>query len=148
MKALVRFLLFALVAVWLALPTMGTDGGEGAGGTGVWILPRPTFLASASGSGGFGAVRGSTSIPANAPLTLKACAELGLFTATLIDPSSGVSTLLPCNGLDVILSSDLLRTLRETCGSAHVVIADGTQLGYVIQIAFDPASGAGVVKVY
>ncbi|MBX3463388.1 MAG: hypothetical protein KF830_09465 [Planctomycetes bacterium] len=148
MKALLRFLLFALVAAWFALPSMGTDGGEGAGGTGVWILPRPTFLASASGCGGSGAVRGSTSIPADAPLTLKACDELGLFTATLVDPLSGASTLLPCNGFQVALSSDLLRTLRETCGSAHVVIADGTQLGYLIQITFDSASGAGVVKVF
>jgi hypothetical protein len=46
MNTLLRFVLALALGVWLAMPSLGSEGGENAGGTGVWILPRATFMAS------------------------------------------------------------------------------------------------------
>ena len=46
MMSLLRPLVAIALAVWLALPLVGNEGGDNASGTGIWILPRATFLAS------------------------------------------------------------------------------------------------------
>jgi hypothetical protein len=150
MKVLVRLFLLVGVTVWLALPGIGSDGGESAGGTGVWILPRPTFLASGSPSVTTGCEpRGTMAITSpDAPLVLKTGDELGAFSATLIDPWSGVPVSLPTNGREVVVPTNLLRALREAAASADIVVNDSQQLGYVMRVVFDPATGSGLIKVY
>ena len=49
MTPLSRILLALALAVWVAVPGVGSDGGENAGGTGVWILPRAASICAFSG---------------------------------------------------------------------------------------------------
>lgn len=151
MKAHLRFLLPAVFAAWLALPGIGSDGGENAGGTGVWILPRPTFLAS--GAPEITAAtpdRGALAVPTviSGPISVAAASELGSFTATLTDPISGVATSLPTNGREFTLTSAMLMGLKSSGAGAHIVVSDSQQLGYVLRVSFDPATGSGSIKVY
>jgi hypothetical protein len=150
MKAILRLMLPVALASWLALPGIGGDGGENAGGTGVWILPRPTFMASGSPCiTGATQARGATTVAnVNEAFALTAAEELGAFTATLIDPVSGVPMALPTSGRSIVLGASLLRDLQQAGVAASIVIADSQQLGYVMRLTFDAATGVGTIHVF
>lgn len=139
-------LLSLLLAGLLALPVVGGEGGESAGGTGVWILPRCTYLASGSISGPVRESRSISSTPASMAMTVSN--EIGSFTATLVDSLGGSPIALPTNGNTIVLSEELLRALREAGASAQIVVSDSQLQGYVIQLTFDSSSGPGRLDVY
>lgn len=138
MKSTQRLLPALVAAALLSLPGISSEGGEGAGGTGVWILPSPKYV---------GAV--SLSVPvsgAPAPATpwtndLKLAADVGVstFTAVLIDDLSGSPMDLPVEGREVLLKQVVLEDLVASgVGVAHIVVVDTNQIGYVVRIAIDP----------
>jgi hypothetical protein len=147
MKALHRLVLLVALATWMALPGVGSDGGDNGGGGGVWILPRPQYLCSGTPAD---APHGSASLTnLNNGMTLSADSTMGQPCATVIDPVSGVVVSLQTNGRDVTLPGNLLKNLRDSgCASVNIVIADSTQLGYVITVTFDAATGGASLKTY
>jgi hypothetical protein len=148
MKLLLRLMLPLAVATWLALPGIGSDGGDNAGGTGVWILPRPTFLASGSVDS-VGQERGSISIAScSGGFALATGIELGDFTATFIDPISGVPIALPTCGRQVLLDAALLSALKQTGVQGRIVVSDSQHLGYVMNVTMDGVTGACTVRIY
>jgi hypothetical protein len=152
MKALRRLTLFAALALCLALPGIGSDGegGENAGGTGVWILPRANFLAAGELECRSEAPRATMSFAsANTNVAITTSTELGDFSAVLVDPISGIPVSLTKSGSDVLVPAELLKQLCEVgCQVADIVITDAQQLGYVIAIEFDQATGQVSMKAY
>ena len=150
MKALARLTLVAVFSAWLALPGVGSDGGENAGGTGVWILPRANFLASIPCTTATAEVRAACAIPSVAQsITVTTSSDLGVIVATLVDPVTGVPMPLATSGHDVVIPGSMLQNLRVAgCGSATIVIADDNHLGYVIEMSIDLAAGAATLKLF
>ena len=144
MNVTTRLVSALLVAAMLALPGVGSDGGENAGGTGVWILPRASFLSAAPvGQVPLPVPTSDFVSPVSVDLALTTASEMGSFTATLIDQISGAPLLLPTNGRNVILTRGTLQGLLAAGTTvAHVLIADANQLGYVVGLSIDPATGA------
>lgn len=133
MKSLLRPLVALALAVWLAIPLVGNDGGDNAGGTGIWILPRATFLASGMGTG---APRATRELLANSQdVLMEVSSDCGACTATFVDEISGQPITLSASGGLVRLPYTVLQSLAGGVGpKAHVVIADSNQLGYVVAI--------------
>ncbi|MBL8727002.1 MAG: hypothetical protein JNM25_01135 [Planctomycetes bacterium] len=149
MKLLLRLVLPLAVAALVALPGIGSDGGDNAGGTGVWILPRPTFLASGALESMAPAVHGVLNIAScGSGVALAAGAEMGDFVATLIDPISGMPIALPTNGRQILLSASLLADLKLAAVEARIVVSDSQHLGYVLGLALDSTTGACTVRIF
>lgn len=151
MSALLRFLAAALLVSWLTSPTRGGEGGENAGGTGVWILPRCTALAPSPGMGGqTGAPQCTYTMSSlNAGLSLVASIECGTVVATLIDPGSGTPMALPASGRSALLSRTTIDGLRVAgVVSANIVMMDAARQGYVIYATFDYAANTATLAVY
>lgn len=151
MKTLSRLSLLIAFAVWLALPTVGNDGGDNAGGTGVWILPRSTFLASGAPMiDPATAARESIQVASGltSSVTLTASSEMGTMTATMMESTTGTPVALPTNGRNITLSADLLRGIREAGASAKIVVLDGLLQGYVLEVTFASPTSAGEIRIY
>jgi hypothetical protein len=147
MKSLSRILLALALAVWVALPGVGSDGGENAGGTGVWILPRACWLNSGLG---MGAPRDSRVLqaPLTADCAMMMSVEVGNAVATFVDTLSGVPVSLPVSGSLVRLPVSLLHALSQSPQpTANVLITDAAQVGYVIHISIDPQTGNATIRV-
>lgn len=129
----VRALLALLLAAWFTLPSTGDDGGENAGGTGVWILPRSTYLAASVCADG--APREAKTFTLAGDIVLALSSEVGEATATWIDEVAGVAVSLPVSGGQVRVPAALLQALGNApLRQATVVIADASHAGYVIEI--------------
>lgn len=145
MNVTLRLASALLVAAILALPGVGNDGGENAGGTGVWILPRASFLSS---PGSIVGVQGAVVDPLvrtslQTEVALMTAIEMTSFTATLIDGVSGAPMALPTNGRNVVVPSCVLQGLSDAgTTEAHVVVVDANQLGYVLRLAIDSSSAS------
>jgi hypothetical protein len=133
MKSLLRPLVALAVAVWLALPLVGNDGGNNAGGTGIWILPRATFLASGMSQS---TPRATKDLLANGQdVVMEVSSECGECSATFVDELSGQPVALQTSGGLVRLPAALLQSLACAAGTkAHIVITDANQLGYLLTI--------------
>lgn len=133
MKSLLRPLVAIALAVWLALPLFGSEGGNNAGGTGIWILPRATFLASGMSQS---APRATKDLLANGQdVVMEVSSECGACSATFVDELSGQPVALQANGGLVRLPASLLQSLAGAAGTkAHIVITDANQLGYLLTI--------------
>ncbi len=144
MVATLRFLLALAIAALLAMPIVSGDGGENGGGTGIWILPRATFLAG-----------GCSSTPVDqkavpslaADLVMQVSTECGSCTASLVDDVSGVPVSLTVVGNRVRLPASLLQALGASAAKASLVILDAQGYGYSMSVSVSPASGV-LVKVY
>jgi hypothetical protein len=133
MKSLLRPLVALAVAVWLALPLVGNEGGNNAGGTGIWILPRATFLASGMSQS---TPRATKDLLANGQdVVMEVSTECGACSATFVDELSGQPVALQASGGLVRLPASLLQSLAGAAGTkAHIVITDANQLGYLLTI--------------
>lgn len=130
----VRALLALLLAAWFTLPSTGDDGGENAGGTGVWILPRSTFLAATACTGG-GVPREAKTFTLASDIVLALSSEVGEATATWIDEIAGVAVSLPISGGQVRVPATLLQALGNApLRQATIVIADASHAGYVLEV--------------
>lgn len=150
---LMRVLLAALLTLAVVLPVFGGegDGGENAGGTGVWILPRSTVLTSSSSQVGPGC---TPRVPPLALSTLASDAKLrvsnecGQVAASLF-AGLAMPVALPVLGQVVTLPAATLRSLVEArVTEATLVLVDASGKGYVMRLVLDLASGTGQLLVY
>lgn len=132
MTSLLRLLAALALAICLALPGVGDDGGENGGGTGVWVLPRATYLTPPCG----GAPRASLLAHSiHQDCVMQVSEEVGAATASFVDNLSGVPCALPVVGTSVRIPAALLQSLAGlSLPTATVLIADAAQIGYVIHI--------------
>jgi hypothetical protein len=147
MHTLNRFLVGIALLVWLAIPAIGNGGGgENAGGTGVWILPRAMPLCAGVGTAEIRETKLVTSLIQD--LVMSVSAECGAAAATFVDEMSAVPTALPVSGSLVCIPRNLLQAM-VTAGSprATIVVADANQIGYVIELTLVPATGAISITV-
>ncbi len=132
MKSLTRVLVAVALAIWLALPGVGGDGGENGGGTGVWVLPRAQFLTQQLGA----VPRASLSQHNLAQdVFMQLSPEIGVAMATFVDSATGVPVALPVNGTIVRLPANLLQAMAAAhVSTASILITDAVQVGYLITI--------------
>lgn len=143
MNLLTRCLLALVLAIGLALPVVGGEGGENGGGTGIWILPRASFLSTSTM-----APRDSRTVGLAADVVLRVSNEVGLCAATSVDSLTGLSVALPVSGNDVTIPAALLQSIASLPNkTSNVVIADASQVGYLLRITVTPA-GAALIQVY
>jgi len=149
-----RFLACLLLALAIALRLLGGEGegGENAGGTGVWILPRSERIGS-----------GSPAIDPNSQLRvsplqlsaldhdigLRVSPECGEVVATLFAEPFGEPVPLQVQGNLVLIPSSLLSNLVNAgVAESIVVILDAYGNGYRLRLVLDFATGSGRVLVY
>lgn len=144
MKLLVRSLIACLLALWISAPTTGGEGGENAGGTGVWILPTCGFL----GGPGPGVGQSFAVSDPSKGVRFVVSEECGAVTALAVEPLSGISTPLSVNGRDVTLPASLLQAY--VAGGVHlvrVVITDAAHCGYRIDLVLPSAGSPGSLTI-
>jgi hypothetical protein len=147
MHTIHRLLAGIALLLWLALPVVSSDGGENAGGTGVWILPRAVQLVANPTSGPPRESHLCNNLSQD--LVMVASNECGNVVATLVDEVSGVSTALSVSGTVVRCPGHLLQTLVSTgVRKAHIVISDSSQTGYVIQLVMNTVDAGVSLLVY
>lgn len=135
MQVLSRILLSILIAIAIAMPGIGGEGGENAGGTGVWILPRSSCLSSVVAPISSGAPTRLLSDFAH-DFVLRAGDDCGLVVATATNPATATSFPLVVSGRDVILTTHLFDMLRASgVSNLTIVIADAQNMGYVITVS-------------
>lgn len=125
-----RFLFALILAILLALPSISGDGGENGGGTGVWVLPRATFLAS-----GVVEPRAVQQVTPGQDLILEMSSEVGMATAVFVDDLSQVPISLPVNGLNVRMPAAVMQSfLGCSAQTATIMISDASHMGYLIRV--------------
>jgi hypothetical protein len=143
MATMLRVLVAAALALALALPAVGDEGGENTGGMGVWVLPRWSFVAAVPGP-----VRDCRQAhPIGADCVMQISSECGPAAATLVDELSGLPVSLPVSGSLVRIPATLLQALAQSSAPATVVVADSEQRGYVMTITFG-APGTATISVH
>jgi hypothetical protein len=154
MNTTLRVLAAALLALWFAIPGVSGDGegGENAGGTGVWILPRCESISSGTWQ------IGQQSQPRVAPFAipslnqnvkLRVSNECGATSATLFDGENGTPITLGVVGQYVELPSSLLRGLHAAgVAESQIIVADANGRGYLIELRIDIAAATAEVRVY
>lgn len=152
MNTTLRILAAALLALWLAIPGISGegDGGENAGGTGVWILPRSEFLSSGSGMQGRQPRISPIAIPnLLQDVKLRVSGDTGQCTGTLFDGVSNIPVDLPVLGQCVVLPASLMRGLfAARVPSCDMVIVDAARRGYLLSLVFDYATGGAQILVF
>lgn len=149
-----RVLAAALLALWLALPGRSGegDGGENAGGTGVWILPRCETINSGSGNGiGIGQPRVAPfAIPDFAhDLHLKLSNDCGPASALLFDGSAGLEIELPIVGQTLTVPASVLQSLFSArVAVSDIVVLDASHKGYLMRLRLDLLTARGDLSVY
>lgn len=142
MKLLTRALLLLLLGLSGVLTLFGEDGGEGAGGTGIWILPSCRNFASGTEligrlPPGVGAEpRASFRVDdLTSDVVMRVAPEVGPAVAMLLEACAGEPVVLPVNGSLVRLPQGLLRTLVEgRVDGARILILDGDGRGYAVSV--------------
>lgn len=148
MKHLLRILTVALAAAWLATPGVSGEGegGENAGGTGVWILPGPCALGGGPALGA-SAVRQVPTLANDVTMTVSA--QLGSVVATACEAGSGTVIPLSVSGRDVTFRGSTMRAFRDAnVQVVEIVICDSSQQGYRIRFRIHPNGQSGVLTVY
>lgn len=152
MNTTLRILAAALLALWLAIPGISGegDGGENAGGTGVWILPRSEFLSSGSGMQGRQPRTSPIAIPnLQLDVKLRVSSETGQCSGTLFDGLSNTPVDLPVIGQSVILPASLMQALfAARVPACDIVIVDAAHRGYLMTLTFDYGTGGAQILVY
>lgn len=153
MKTAFRILAAALLALWLAIPGISGDGegGENAGGTGVWILPRCSSLTSNTPSNGL-LVSQVPPIALGAMTTearFRVSNECGATVASLFDGASGTPIALPVVGQYVVLPVSVMQgLLTARIAESDIVIIDAAHRGYLLHLSIDLVTGLGRISIY
>lgn len=144
MNFLTRVLAALALAIGLALPVLGGEGGETGGGTGVWVLPAGRYLSV----GPFGAPRETRAFGITQDIVMQASSQSGVVSATFVDNLTGLPVSLPTLGAQVRISHSLLLSLSESSSpSGMIMIVDAQQLGYVMRLTINP-QGQAIVEVF
>ena len=144
MTSQLRVLIAFVIALIVALPIVSSDGGEGGGGTGIWILPRATFLGAGLATS---PVDHKSLATLNNDLVMQVSAECGACAATSIDEVSGMPVSLPVLGSRIRLPATLLQALAATGAKANIVIMDSSGLGYSLSVTASSTNGL-LVNLY
>ncbi len=147
MTYLLRVALVSLLALWLASPTTGSEGGENGGGTGVWILPACVPMPETTLTGTQFRASHVVASVAN-DVVLRTSNEMGATVATFTDELSGTPVALTVVGHNVRCPRAALEALANSpLPSATIVCTDADQRGYVILVRVDPATGKVTFRV-
>ena len=142
-KPLLRLLLVALTALWIAAPTTGTEGGENAGGTGVWILPACAGISKPAQP----ATRQLTNLGRD--LTMRVQSTMGSVVATACDPASGLIVPLQVSGRNVSLPSSVICGFRDAAVKrVELLIVDSRMNGYKIRMMISQNGDSATLDVY
>lgn len=135
MQTLARFLLASLLALAIAMPGIGGEGGENAGGTGVWILPHSRSLSGPMAPLTAGTLSRQVS-DFSRDFTMTASEDCGELVAVATVVGTGQNLPLAVTGHDVRLSSQQLTSLRNAnVTGLTIVISDSQNVGYVISVS-------------
>ncbi len=119
MKSLLRLLAALALAIWVAVPVVGSDGGDNAGGTGIWILPRATCLASGMEVTPPRAAKVLTTF--NHDVVMQVSSECGAVVATFVDDLSGQPVSLATFSGQVRIPASLLQAMAgSSCPKAPI----------------------------
>lgn len=140
---LLRIVLAVFLAALLAVPTTGNEGGENGGGTGVWILPRSSFLAEIDT--GCQAFRSEFTAGSLSDLQFKVDALMGQPTATFVSDVDGSTYGLTVVGSIVRCPKELLQVGVGARGT--ILITDSSGRGYVLLLSVDEATGLVTIRV-
>ena len=144
MNLLFRILAALALAIALALPAVGGEGGETGGGTGVWVLPGARYLSI----GPLGAVRESRSFGITQDIVMQISSQGGIASATFVDDLTMLPVSLPMSGMQVRIPSSLLQALSESSSpTGTIMIVDAQQFGYLMRLTVSSA-GQATVDVY
>lgn len=144
-----RALLALLFAAWLAMPSLGDEGGENASGGGVWILPCAAVVdETALQSGAVGPQRCQlASHSVGQELRMQVASNLGMVSAVLASPLSSDPLPLQVDGSIVVVSRSLLQALAAGKTAAHILIVDAQQSGYIIDLSIDATGTTATLNV-
>lgn len=146
MKLAVRVLVVLLAALWLAAPSVGGEGGDNAGGTGVWVLPEASGLGG-PGSSGPNCSREISNLEKDLKLTV--ANNVGSFVATVCEVGSGVVMPLATSGRDVLLPAATMVAFRNAnVAEVEIVIADESLVGYRIRLTIEQNGESGTLTIY
>lgn len=143
-----RALLAMLFAAWLAMPSVGDEGGENASGGGVWILPCAAIVDESALAGGGSPRAQLTGHAVGEELRMQVASNMGCASAVLVSSLSSDPVPVQVCGSVVKLSKQLLQTLAVGRVPAQLVIVDANQRGYVIDLGFDAAGSEVSLKVH
>lgn len=148
MTMLLRAVLAVLLTAWISLPATGSEGGGNAGGTGVWILPRATYLCSSQLP--TTAPKSQFSVPTlQQDLSLQLDDGMGMAVATLVDDVAGAVVPLQVTGNLAVVPAALLQGLGSApTPTATVMISDAAHLGYLIRLTVNASTNTCVVAIY
>lgn len=150
MTSMLRNLLALLVALWLAVPTTGTEGvgGENGGGTGVWILPACAGLTSSMIDPSAEPRSTFETDDMDRDLLLRTSVQMGVASATFVDEVTGTPIALDVSGHIVTVPSELLQAIAQTSERAgSLIVSDASLRGYLITIEVTSSGKIGV-RVY
>jgi hypothetical protein len=140
-----RGLLLVGLILGLTLRGISGEGGDNAGGTGIWILPQAGSLTQ----GPPGAPRAVLNLASlNQDVNLSVSVQCGMVSASFVDGLSQAPVSLPVTGSVVRLHASLLQAMAAA-GSTHasIVIVDAAQVGYRIEVVVDCALRTAIIKV-
>lgn len=150
---LLRSLSLMLAGLLLVLPVIGHDdrGGGGGGESGVWILPRSSYIGN---NGGAGII--STPPRATRPhsdlsrdLQMEMSSEMQSPVAVLMDPQTNVSVQLPVDGKVVTVPGVMLQTyVAAGLTQVYGTLVDGQGRGYVLRVTFDLSQRSAAISIY
>lgn len=145
MNAIPRLLLLVGLILWVALPGVSGDGGDNAGGTGIWILPQAGSL----GTGVGGPPRAALAVPTlSQDITMKVSAECGHCTAVFVDSLSQVPVALTVTGTHIRIPAALLQSVSAAgCANANIVVTNAAHIGYAMQVIIDRGAGTAIIRV-
>ena len=148
MTTIHRALLAVLFAAWLAMPSVGDEGGENASGGGVWILPCAAVIDETAIHTNGSAQRGQLAAHAvAADIRMQVASNMGTASAVLVTPLSSDPLPLAVEGSCVVIPRELLQTLAVGKTCSRILIVDALQSGYVIDMVFDVAGSAVTLSV-
>lgn len=133
---LVRYLSLLLAGLLLALPLLSSGGGDNAGGTGVWVLPRQNSAGFLGGIPALSAPRDSKTVSLTGnPLVLGIASDMVNPIATLVDRQTQLGLPLQVLGNFVSIPATSLAQIAAMPGTiADCIILDASARGYLIKI--------------
>lgn len=151
MMAVVRAVLLVLVGLFAVLPLFGHDDEGGGGDSGVWILPRSSYLGSGGGPQIISAPpRGIRHHPdLSRDLSLQMSSEMSEPTGVLTDPVTNRPIPLAVDGMHVTVRSATLRSI-ESAGVTEVygTVIDSQGRGYILRLRIDPIQHTATLEIF
>lgn len=156
MHARLRYLLPLLVAaLWAIVPASGED--TGGGDSGVWILPRSTFvsgvsmISSPNGPGTGTEPRDFRyGLPRHDPVSMRVSPEVQLPpVATITEPISSLRIPVYISGGVATLRPEAMALLIQTPGATAVgTLIDRQGRGYLLTVTVDGSQDTVDIAVY